>query len=187
MTAGTIAYIASNNGDYVGGIYNKDKNMQYFPFKLGLYNLERIITNYEKDVENTNISNLQDTLKFIAKNLKKRMIIFVITDIEGMDKVEEETLKCLSAVNDVLFVNINDAYMSGEKVYDIEKSFYIPKLFLSNKKLHEIEKKAKEQIYLKCVNKLKKYRIQLETIDTTKEVAAKLINLLERHKYANIS
>ena len=36
MSAGTMAYLASKNGDYVGATYDRDGLISYFPFKEGL-------------------------------------------------------------------------------------------------------------------------------------------------------
>lgn len=187
MTAGTIAYIASKNGDYVGSIYESLKGIQYFPFKLGEYNIEKILSNYEKDLEQTNIASLKKSLEYILNNINRKMVIFVITDLEGMDSIDENTIKRISTVHDVLFININDAYMTGNKVYDIDTNFYIPKILLKDDKLKQLERQIRMEKYNKNIDKLKKYKIQTETIDSNKEIILKIINLLERHKYANIS
>lgn len=187
MSAGIISYIADKNGDYVGAVYDKDNEANYYNFKSGLYNIERILSAYEKEVENTNISNIDSVLNHICNHIKKRMIIFVITDLSGIKDIEETTLKKVSTLHDILLININDAYMTGDKAYDIENSKYIPKLLFKDTKLHELEVKAREELSNECTRKLEKYGIQSVTIDSNKECVNKIINLLERHRYANIS
>ena len=187
MSAGTIAYLANKNGDYVGAIYNKENSVSYYPFKTGIYNIEKILSIYDCDVQKTNYSYLENSLEYISKHIKKRMIIFIITDLEGMDRVQENIIKRLATVHDVMFININDANMLGNNVYDIENSIYIPSLILQDNKLHELEKKMKEDMYNKCLKKFEKYRVSVQTIDCNKEIVVKIINLLERHRYASIS
>lgn len=187
MSAGTIAYLANKNGDYVGAIYDKEKSISYHPFNSGIYNIEKILSNYEKEVEKTNTSYIEDTLEYIMKHIRKRMIIFIITDIEGMERISENAIKRLSTVHDVLFVNINDATMTGETAYNIENSSYIPTMILQNTKLHELEKQIKKELYDKCIKKFEKYRLSTTTINSEKEIVKNIINLLERHRYANIS
>lgn len=161
--------------------------MQYFPVKLGFENVERILTNYEKDIEKSKTSNLEKSLSYIINNINRKMVVFVITDLDGLNQIEESTLKKLEAYNDILFINVNDAYMTGEKAYDLDSNKYIPKILLKDKKLNELEKKARQEVYNKNIQKLKKYKIQIETINSNKEIILKIINLLERHKYASIS
>lgn len=187
MSAGTIAYLANKHGDEVGALYNKENGISYSPFRTGINNIEKILYSYEKDAElNNSASNLDKLLNYIIKNIKKKMIIFVVTDLEGMESVSESTIKRLSVLNDILFINIGDAYMTGENAYDIDKDSYIPQMFLGNSQLYEIEKKVKEEIYTKCVEKFKKYKISETTINDNDEIVMKIINLLERHRHANI-
>ena len=51
-------------------------------------------------------------------NINRKMVIFVITDLDGLEQIEGSILKRLVAYHDMLFININDAYMTGEKAYD---------------------------------------------------------------------
>lgn len=187
MAAGTIAYLANKNGDYVGSIYNKDDYIQFHQFKSTLYNIENILCKYEADVNSTNNSNIEKSLEYIYKNIKKRMIIFIITDLKGMESIEESTLKKLTISNDVLIINVNDAYMCGELSYDIEDSFYVPKLILNDKKLQELEKKLRKETYNRCLEKFEKYKIFTTTINSNKEIIIKIIELLERQRNAIIS
>lgn len=187
MSAGTIAYLADKNGDYVGAIYNKNDSISYHPFKTGLYNIEKILSNYEKDINSNNGLYIENALKYINNHITRRMIIFIITDIEGMQSIEEGTLKRLSTLHDVMFVNISDAYITGGNAYDIENNIYIPELIRQDSKLYELEKQMKQEMYTKCVKKFQKYRISTTTIDNNNEITMKIIELLERHRYANIS
>lgn len=186
MSAGILAYLANKNGDYVGAVYNKNNLIQYYPFKSTLYNIERILANYESDIGIENDSYIEKALKYISDNIKKRMIIFVITDLEGMESVEDSTLRRLSTLHDVMFVNVSDADMSGDNVYDMEENLYIPKLLLKDNKLHELEKSLKQELYEKCIKRFEKYRISTITVDNSKEITMKIIKLLERHRNANI-
>lgn len=109
-----------------------------------------------------------------------------MTDLEGMENINEEIIKRLSIMHDIMIINVNDAYITDENVYDMENNLYVPKLFFNNEKLYELEKKEREKIYLNCTKKLEKYRISTMNLDGTKEITMKIIELLERHKNANI-
>ena len=184
--AGVIAYLASKNGDFVGGIYNKDNLINFFPFKEGLFNVEKILSSYDGEIGNTNESNIKQSLEYIANNIRKRMIVFVITDLDGLESIDEIILKKLSILHDVLFINISDIDITGSNIFDMDDSFYFPKMILNNKKLHELEVKAKKDIYDRCTKKLKKYKISTVTVDKEKDSVLKIIELLERHKDASI-
>lgn len=163
-------------------IYNKEKEMQFSTFKMGLNNIERALNVYGKDIEETENSYLQETLEYVSKKIRRKMIIFVITDLEGLDSIDENTVKNITATNDMLVLGINDAYMTGNKAYDMESGLYIPSILLNDKKLYELEQKMKKETYAKCEEKLKKYNVQVEKISGEKEIVPKIIALLERHR-----
>lgn len=185
MTAGTLAYLANKNGDYVGAVYNSN-NIVYHQLKMGLYNIEKILNEYNADVEKADNSNLEKSLDYIVKHIKKRLIIFVITDIDGIENISKNTLEQLTYLNDVMFINVNDADITGSKGFNIDSNKYIPELIFKDKKLQEYELKMKKQMYENAERKLKKYGISMVSIESNSEVPLKIINLLERHRNANI-
>lgn len=185
MSAGTIAYLANKNCDYVGSVYNSN-NIVYHQLKMGLYNIEKILNEYNADVEKADNSNLEKSLDYIVKHIKKRLIIFVITDIDGIENVSKNTLEQLTYMNDVMFINVNDADITGSKGFNIDSNKYIPELIFKDKKLQEYELKMKKQMYENAERKLKKYGISMVSIESNSEVPLKIINLLERHRNANI-
>ena len=131
-------------------------------------------------------TNVEKTLDYISKFIKRRMIIFIITDISGMEQISEVVLKKLTVWHDIMLINISDADITGKDVYDIDESLYIPEFVLQDKELQKIEERRKREVYINSINKFKKYGIITTTIDSTKEIPIKIIDLLERHKYGGI-
>jgi len=180
---GTIGYIGISNGDYVGMAYAEDK-IVYHRFRNNLVHLEKYLCAYEKkNNENKNIT-LNDVLEGVSKTISKRMIIFVITDIGGLDLIDDKMLKILSISNDLLLININDNYMHGENMYDISSRKYIPNIISKNNKLFKYEQQLRENILSENVKRLNKYKITMVTIDSKDEINDKLIELLTKHQYA---
>ena len=186
IAGGTMAYLANKNGDYVGSIWDGDKDVSFYPFSSGLINLEKILSSFDSNVEKSDKSDINKSLEYISKFTKKRMIIFIMTDLDGMETIDEDIIKRLSIMHDIMIINVNDAYITDEDVYDMENNSYVPKLFFNNEKLYELEKKEREKIYLNCTKKFERYRISTMNLDGTKEITMKIIELLERHKNANI-
>lgn len=187
MSAGILAYIANKNGDYVGAIYNQNNLVKFFPFKSSVYNIEKILSSYDNDMNLADESYLDKTLEYVQKNIRRRMIIFILTDLEGMEKINEDILKKLKLQHDVLLINVSDADISGELAYNIEDEYYFPKLILDDSKLAEIEKNAKKEVFEKCEKTFKKYGVPVVTIDSSKQCVLKIIELLERYRDASHS
>ena len=183
MTTGTIAYLVNKNGDSVSAIYKGKENIKFFPFQTGLYNIERILNCYDKenDVEN----DLEILVDYAMKYIKRRMIIFIITDIDGMVSLSEQTLKKISLKHDVMIVNISDALMTGINAFDIEQENYIPEYLLEDERLKKAEIEVKNQVYESVKEKLKKYNIMTTTINKQEDIVKDVYKLLERRKNAN--
>ena len=185
MTAGTISYLCSKNGDSVGAIYNKDNKMEYFPFRNDLFNLEKILGKYDNDINDTNSSNINKTLEYIQNHVRKSMIIFIITDIDGMDNINSNYFRELSMKHDIMLINISDGFVFGKNVFDMDSNSFIPNIFSKNKTLFELEAQMKDEMYISCVNKISKYRVGIVTINNISEIPMKIIKLMEEYKYAN--
>lgn len=185
IAGGTAAYIACKNGDYVGSVFNKNGMIEYGQLRTGIVNLERLLTSYDRAVFNEESGDLDKSLNFILKNIRRKMIIFVITDAAGIKNVSDNTLKKLRIMHDVLFVSVSDVDFTSGPAYDFDKSEHIAPFFAGNKKLNELELEIKKEIYMENEKKLMRNGIVFTEIDKKEEVTEKMIDLLERHKYAN--
>ncbi len=192
--AGTLGYLAGRNGDQIGSIYCCDGRVSYYPLRGGMHHLEHILTMYDRQElardnsapgSESEQGDLEKSLNYIIKNINKKMIVMVVTDMAGIHEVGEETLKKLTCMNDVLFVSVSDAQMTSQKAYDMGRSSYIPDFIAQDKKLRQIEQETRERIHAENEKKLSKYRIVTTEIDSDEEMAEKITELLERHKYAS--
>lgn len=184
FTAGTIGYLAIKNNDYVGMLYSKPEKIEFKPFKYNLYNLEEYLCDYEKYAKEKDI-DINELLEYAYKNIPKKMIIFIITDISGIDKIKSNVLKKLNQRHDILVININDNFMLGDNIYDVKQKEYIPEFLLNDKKLNELEHQIKDELIKKNLNKLKKNNVSFKSLSSTKEINYKIIELLEEHRYAS--
>lgn len=182
---GTLAYLSAQNGDNVGAIYNRNGLIQYFPLRMGLTNLERILATYDREDFSGYDSDLNKVFDYIIRNVSKRTIIFVVTDATGIHKIDDNTLKKLKYYHDVLFIAVGDAKLTGGKAYDIKKSVYIADYISRNKKLMKLEQETRQRISEENTKKLLKHQIVFAQIDSEDQVMDKTMELLERHKYAN--
>lgn len=179
FSAGTLGYLAIKNNDYVGMLYKGNK-IEYKPFKYNLYNLEEYLSSYHSNSSKKD-NDINDLLKYILKNISKKTIIFIITDIKGIDSIDEKIIKRLKYNNDISIINIQDNLMLGNNIYDIENNEYIPEIFLNDEKLNALEQKIRHQLLQDNKQKLKRNNINMTTISNMKELNIKIIELLEGH------
>ena len=182
LSAGTLAYLVNRNGDYVSATFATKTSVNHIPFRSGLMNIENILSSYHKAVTLDNDSDLNKPLEFILHNYNRRMIILIVTDITGIDKIKEDNLKRLLVRHDVLLVDVSDADLSGKNVYDVEMGSYLPDFFTRDKKFVALEEEKKQSFEQRCIDKLKRYGIASSVISNTKDIDAKIIELLQKHK-----
>lgn len=182
MSGGTLACMVNQNGDYVSATYATKTSINHFPFKTGLGNIESILSNYHKavTVENTSVVGLP--LDYILHHFKRRMIILIVTDTEGILGIPDMLLKRLLVLHDVLVVRVSDADLSGNNVYDVEFGDYLPDYFTKDKKLIQMEEKSKMQKEQAVTEKLKHFGVASVTIDCVEHIETKLVELLSKHK-----
>ena len=182
ISAGTLAYMVNGNGDYVSATFLQGSLIRHFPFKTGLFNIENILANYNKEASVSNDSDLNKSFEYIINHYRRHMIIFIITDLKGMQIISETILKKLLIIHDVLLINISDADMSGKNVYDVESKKYLSEFFTQDKKLKEIADQRRLDIYHECIDKFKKLGIAMVTVDSIKDIDGKILELLNKHK-----
>ncbi|MCQ2482190.1 MAG: DUF58 domain-containing protein [Clostridia bacterium] len=184
---GTIAYLANKNGDNTGAIYSKGEMISLYPFRTGLYNIERILECYHQDSKSpaASKSSITRSLDYVISHIRKRMIIFVITDELGLSQIDEAQLKRLKLQHDILVIKVGDAEVTGGEAYSVETDSYLPEFITGNKKLHEYELKLRKKMKEENDRKLLKYGVSSVEMESDEDVVEKVIELLERHRYAN--
>lgn len=182
---GVLGYLAAKNGDNVGAVYNRNGYIQYHQLRTGMQNIERILTIYDRENFEGWEADLEKSLSYITKNIKRKMVVFIISDAIGIRDISESTLKKLAVQHDVLFVQIGDAKYTDGIAYNLDKSAYIPEYITGNKKLICIEQETRRKIDEDNLDKLLRYRMISTRIDGEEEMVDRIIELLEGHRYAS--
>jgi hypothetical protein len=183
-TFGTLAYLVNKNEDEISTTYNKEGSIFSSQFKGGLTNVEISLTEIEKYLTDENPYTINDLIEYVYNNSKRKMIFVVISDINGLINIKDDLLKKISGAHDLLFINIEDASMFGDDLYDLDSSLNIPRILSKNKKILELEEKKKNELIKSNFKRLEKYRITSVSIKNKSEIVSKLIDLLERHNHA---
>ena len=157
MAGGTLAYMVTDNGDYVSGLYYHDEKMERSPFKTGFLNLEFLLEGYAKCLTPTNKSDLNGILSYIMHNIKRRMIVVMVTDTEGVLTLKDNLLGQITVVHDVLLIRVSDSDIFGKKVYNVESRGYMPPFISQSRSLQRKQKKIQEDMEKQAIKKLISY------------------------------
>lgn len=104
--AATLAFSSTNNNDKVGLILFSDEIELFIPPKKGKSHVLRIIRELIEFQPKSKKTDIAQALKFLSSVLKKKAIVFLISDF--MSKDYEHTLKIVSKKHDVTGIRVFD-------------------------------------------------------------------------------
>ena len=104
--AATLAFSATQNNDKIGLILFSDKVELYIPPKKGRSHVLRIIRELIEFKPESKHTNLVEALKFMQNVMKKKAIVFVLSDFIADDY--HQTMKIVSGKHDVTGIRVYD-------------------------------------------------------------------------------
>lgn len=104
--AATLAFSATQNNDKIGLILFSDKVELYIPPKKGRSHVLRIIRELIEFKPESKQTNLAEALKFMQNVMKKKAIVFVLSDFIADDY--NQTMKIVSGKHDVTGIRVYD-------------------------------------------------------------------------------
>ena len=182
MTFGTLAYIVGRNGADYAMAYPGDGSSNISFFKSGTDHLEKLLYDYESKITTDPAHSVVYTLNEVLNTVRKRMIIFLLTDIEGLSMLTEGVIRSVTSSHDLLIINVEDAFLTGDNVYDTELSRY-ERFFLSHSKaLHEEEIRQRQEIIGSVSEMCKRNKAALMTLSSEEDIIGGTVALLERYR-----
>jgi uncharacterized protein (DUF58 family) len=104
--AATLAFSATQNNDKIGLILFSDAIELYIPPKKGRSHVLRLIRELIEFQPKSKQTNISEALKFLSNVMKKRAIVFVLSDFIADDY--KQTLKIAASKHDVTGIRIYD-------------------------------------------------------------------------------
>nr|WP_297308324.1 DUF58 domain-containing protein [uncultured Flavobacterium sp.] len=104
--AATLAFSATTNNDKIGLILFSDQIELFIPPKKGKSHVLRIIRELIQFEPKSNKTNISQALEYLTKVMKKKAIVFLISDFQTQDY--EKTLKIAAKKHDITGIRIYD-------------------------------------------------------------------------------
>ncbi len=104
----SIAFMCLKNNDRVGLVLSTDEVERYFPAKAGRRHILRIIHDLAGFEPKRSGTNLRAPLDYLSKILKRKSVIFLISDFMDDFPGFELPLKMLSKRHDIIAVHVED-------------------------------------------------------------------------------
>ena len=105
--AATLAFSATQNNDKIGLILFSDEIELYIPPKKGRSHVLRIIRELIEFEPKSKLTNISEALKFLSNVMKKKAIVFLLSDFITDDNYEHN-LKISAGKHDITGIRIYD-------------------------------------------------------------------------------
>ncbi|MBC7764521.1 DUF58 domain-containing protein [Microbacteriaceae bacterium] len=190
MVAGVMGYIAQKHGDLVAMVSGDDESTHYLPLKGTSEHLERLLQHIEKNTRlDAPSSNLAKQLDYIARTIRRRMMIVIVSDDIQIDESYERLLRRLGAQHELMWISIGDAgageeQLKGKELYDIGDNTQIPAFLLGHKKVIEEFIVVSQQQTTENQKQLGRLRISSQRVVGEADAVTGLFKLLEKQRYA---
>jgi uncharacterized protein (DUF58 family) len=190
LAAGVIAYIAQKHGDLVALVGGDSGAVQHMPLKSSTPHLERLLKNIE---DHTRLEaaegNLAHLLDYVARTIRRRTMLIIISDNTSFDAAEEQLLRRLQAQHELMFIGIDDLSPSDPKhltqgLYDVDQPAFLPEFIRREASLQAAYADSLTSQWQEASRLLEHRRITSVRIAAEKDVVSQIVLLLERQKHA---
>ena len=185
-TFGTIAYLVDKHGDDFALMQDTEKGIDFSYFKSGAGHFENLMVRCRQNIGRDGKTGPGGLLDYIAENIRRKMVVVFITDMAGMAAINEKILRKLTVNNDLLVINIEDAYLYGYDVYDVERKKYEDDYTAHRERLYQAEWKDRNERYTALEQLYRRYGVSLVSVSKEAEIIDKVVELFERHRHDNI-
>lgn len=187
MAAGVVGYIALKHGDLVGLVAGDSARTQYFPLKGSNPHLERLLQHIHSTISlKSASSNLLSQLEYVARSMRRRMMLIVISDDIELTDQYEQVLRRLRAQHEIMWLSIGDAsgLEAAREFHDIDDFALLPHFVRADKKLQQAFESRETQQISDNQRRLERLGIVGQRIVGDSDVVSGLFRLLERQRHA---
>lgn len=186
MTAGVLSYIAMKHGDLVGLVAGDVQSTRYFPFKGTSVHVEHMLQHIQSATSlEAAEGSIVRQLEYITRNMRRRMMLIIISDESQPDPQLESLLRRLRAQHELLWVTIGDTsgLQADTEFYDIDEQAVLPAFIRKNAALRQAFIDAAARDEADQTRTLERLGIMRQRIAGDADVVSGLFRLLERKRH----
>ena len=187
--AGVMSYIAIHHGDYIGIVYGNKAESNRFALKEDAAYAENFLGKYAKS---TNIdaapSDLNSLLSYVTKTYRERCFMMLITDADGISRVEPDLLRRLHARNEIMVIVVEDSPLTNQLLassdtVEIEGKLRLSQYLRKNKRLSKAEKAYRDAQRVGVRKSLRRMGIVCCFVDSVDHAIPRIVTMLEEQKH----
>ena len=186
MALGVMGYLAHRHGDVVGLVSGDTKETRSLPAKGGEAHLERLLRHVHASATvDSAASRMEDQLEHVARTVKGRFLLFVVTDEITATPSLAGLLRRLRAQHEILWLTVRDAELAiGGDWYSVHDSTPLPGHLAGSAGVAAAYARAVTDRDAGRQDMLRQAGIAEGSVSGSQDVMTELFALLERHRRA---
>lgn len=195
FVAGVMGYLASKHGDLVGLVHGDADRQHVQPPDTGELYLERLLGRVHDAITPTaGPSDLAAVLRYVARAIRRRTIMVVVSDETAVTDELAEALRRLTAQHEILFLTIGDldptlpvgsGPAAGRRpLVDVDSGDEVPGWLRGDARLRSEYAALVGQEEAGLRRRLDQLGVVHERVRDTESAIAAVFRLLERHRHA---
>ena len=179
LTFGSIAYLADRLGADYALLHSRGAYHDLSLFRSGNTHLESLMRDYAAQMTTEPAHDLKDLMLFAADNIAKRMIAVVLTDMQGLTLLDDRLLERVRLRHDLMLVQIDDAYLTGNNRFDAGAGKYASDMLISTGRLQKAEQRYRKELEAKTKELFRTHRVPMIRVGAEQEVTEKILQLFQ--------
>jgi uncharacterized protein (DUF58 family) len=191
LAAGLMGFIAQKHGDLVGMVAGDNENTTFFPFRGSSPHLETLLQFIYKHITSDAPSgDIIKQLNYALRNIRRRMIIIVVTDEHELTPEHETALRRINTQHELLWITVGDINLGNEllstqnaRAVDNKEAVF-PKFIVENKTLIKEFEQNTSATYEQNQDVFNKVSVANERMVSDADAVEAILRLLEKHSIA---
>ena len=144
-TMGAVGYLLNRQSADLAEMLSVKEGIDYIPFSSGNVYLQNMMNRYA-DAVGDGTQTVSEVLRHADERIGRHCLVFVLTDMEGVSKLNEELISSVVHRHDLFVIRIDDALLCADNSFDIFSGRYADTQFFMTPALQETEKRVRQEI-----------------------------------------
>lgn len=180
---GALAYILGRQGCDFSLMQSNERGIDMTPFRSDTLHLEQLMRSLGATIDLPSAMPLEGLLQSITEKIHRRMVLMILTDLDGLPGISDPLLMELTARHDIYVFCVEDALYTGQGVFDVAEFSYADRIFTRSKKLRAAEEAVRDQILSDFLGRAKRFRVAFTLLKSGSEIIDRIMELFERKRY----
>ena len=133
-------------------------------------------------------SDLNSLLSYVSKTYRERCFMMLITDADGISRVEPDLLRKLHARNEIMVIVVEDSPLTNQLLtssdtVEIEGKLRLSQYLRKNKRLSKAEKAYRDAQRVGIRKSLRRMGIVCCFVDSVDHAIPRIVTMLEEQKH----